>query len=308
MAPGWILSDGNIAREGARFKIGTLEISVLETPGHTEESLTFVLVDNEVSREPYLVFSGDTLFAGDIARTDLAGPDQKAVMAEKIYASITRKILSLGDGVILCPAHGAGSVCGEEIADHPFSTIGYEKRSNPVLALGHDTFIARRTTESPYLPPYFRQMEKVNREGPSLLRDLTRPHPLSAADVTSIITSGGQIVDIRSPTAFAAGHIPGSLSIWRDGIPSFAGWFLDYKRPIMLIDDFSGNIEPVFQHFVWLGYDTLSGWLPGGFPAWCRAAQPVRGPAPVQSRNSMMSCSMKNHSSLTSGTEKTGNR
>jgi len=266
---------GNIAREGARFKIGTLEISVLETPGHTEESLTFVLVDNEVSREPYLVFSGDTLFAGDIARTDLAGPDQKAVMAEKIYASITRKILSLGDGVILCPAHGAGSVCGEEIADHPFSTIGYEKRSNPVLALGHDAFVARRTTESPYLPPYFRQMEKVNREGPALLRDLTRPHPLSAADVTSIITSGGQIVDIRSPTAFAAGHIPGSLSIWRDGIPSFAGWFLDYKRPIMLIDDFSGNIEPVFQHFVWLGYDTLSGWLAGGFPAWCRAAQPV---------------------------------
>jgi hydroxyacylglutathione hydrolase len=282
---------GNITHEGARFIIGTLEISVLETPGHTEESLTFVLADTEVSREPYMVFSGDTLFAGDIARTDLAGPDQKAAMAEKMYASITRKILSLGDGVILCPAHGAGSVCGEEIADHPFSTIGYEKHTNPVLALGHDTFITRRTAESPYLPPYFRQMEKVNREGPALLVEFTRPYPITVTEVTSRIASGCQIVDVRSPTAFAAGHIPGSLSIWGDGIPSFAGWFLDYNRPIVLIDDFSGNLAPLFRHFSRLGYDNTTGWIAGGFPAWYRAAQPVEmtGTCSVQELKDLMS-------------------
>ncbi|MGB8892534.1 MAG: rhodanese-like domain-containing protein [Methanoregula sp.] len=281
---------GNIAHEGARFVIGTLEISILETPGHTEESLTFVLVDTEVSREPYMVFSGDTLFAGDIARTDLAGPGQKTAMAEKMYASITRKILPLGDGVILCPAHGAGSVCGEEIADHPFSTIGYEKRTNPVLALGHDAFIARRSAESPYLPPYFRQMEKVNREGPALLLDFKRPYPVPVADLTSLIASGFQIVDVRSPTAFAAGHIPGSFSIWGDGIPSFAGWFLDYNRQIVLIDDFNGNLAPVFRHFLRLGYDNTTGWLAGGFPAWCRAARPVEmiGTCSVQDLNDLL--------------------
>ena len=163
---------GNGVREGDRFTLGTLELSVIETPGHTEESITLVLVDTEVSREPYMVFSGDTLFSGDIARTDFFGPERKAEMAEKMYENITRKILPLGDGAILCPAHGAGSSCGSEIADHPFSTIGYEKRTNPVLALGKEAFVARRTTESPYLPPYFRQMETVNREGPALLHSL----------------------------------------------------------------------------------------------------------------------------------------
>ena len=222
-----------------------------------------------------MVFSGDTLFSGDIARTDFFGPARKAEMAEKMYAGITRKILPLGDGVILCPAHGAGSACGSEIADHPFSTIGYEKRTNPVLALGNDAFVSRRTTESPYLPPYFRRMETVNREGPVLLHTLPRTHPLPVPAVNSLIASGCQIADIRSPTAFAAGHIPGSLSIWRDGIASFAGWFLDYGHPVVLVDDFSLDLQPVLRQFVRMGYDATAGWLAGGFPAWFRAAQPV---------------------------------
>jgi hydroxyacylglutathione hydrolase len=281
---------GNPVREGDRFMVGTLELSVLETPGHTEESITLVLVDTEVSREPYMVFAGDTLFAGDIARTDFFGPERKAEMAEKIYAGITRKILPLGDGVILCPAHGAGSVCGSETVDHPFSTIGYEKRTNPVLALGNEAFVARRTTESPYLPPYFSQMERVNREGAALLCTLPRARPLSVAAVTSLIASGCQIVDIRSPTAFAAGHIPGSLSLWRDGIASFAGWFLDYERPIVLIDDFSLDLSLVLRQFLRMGYDTTRGWLAGGFPAWSRAARPVgiTGTCSVQSLSGLL--------------------
>ena len=266
---------GNAVREGDRFTLGTLELFILETPGHTEESITVVLVDNEVSREPYMVFSGDTLFSGDIARTDFFGPARKAEMAGKIYDSISTKILPLGDGVILCPAHGAGSACGSEIADHPFSTIGYERRTNPVLALKKDAFTARRTTESPYFPPYFRQMEKVNKEGPVLLNALSRAQPLTVAAVTSLMASGCQIVDIRFPTAFAAGHIPGSLSLWRDGIASFAGWFLDYERPLVLVDDFTCDQDTVLRQFMRMGYDNTPGWLAGGFPAWFKAAQPV---------------------------------
>jgi hydroxyacylglutathione hydrolase len=283
---------GNPVREGDRFMIGTPELSVLETPGHTDESISIVLVDTEISREPYMVFSGDTLFAGDIARTDFFGPDRKAEMAEKIYASITRKILPLGDGVILCPAHGAGSVCGSEIADHPFSTIGYEKRTNPVLALGNDVFVARRTTESPYIPPYFRQMEVVNKDGPVLIHTLPRVQPLPVAAVISLIASGCQIVDIRSPTAFAAGHIPGSLSIWRDRIAASAGWFLEYKSPIVLVDDFTCNPDAVLRQFMRMGYDNISGWVAGGFPAWVQAAQPVgiTGTCTVQALKERLTC------------------
>ena len=162
---GMDFSYGKTVTEGDRFKVGTLEIAILATPGHTEESISLVVRDREVSDLPYMVFCGDTLFAGDIARTDFFGDERKAEMAEKIFASITEKLLPLGEGVILCPAHGAGSVCGGEIADHPFSTIGYEQKTNPVLALGREGFIARRITESPYLPPYFRKMEEYNKNG-----------------------------------------------------------------------------------------------------------------------------------------------
>ncbi len=135
---------GKPAKEGDTFTLGSLVLSVLETPGHTEESISLVLLDKEVADQPYMVFSGDTLFAGDIARTDFFGQERKVEMAKKIYDSIENKILPLGDGVILCPAHGAGSVCGGEIADHPFTTLGYEKKTNPQLASGRESFISRR--------------------------------------------------------------------------------------------------------------------------------------------------------------------
>jgi len=266
---------GKPVKEGDRFILGSLVVSVLETPGHTEESISLVLQDTEVSDQPYMVFSGDTLFAGDIARTDFFGEERKAEMAKKIYESITHKILPLGDGVILCPAHGAGSVCGGEIADHPISTLGYEKKTNPQLASGLELFISRRVTESPYFPPYFRQMETYNRDGAQILHRLPDLRLLSIPEVNQLRKSGCQIVDIRSPTSFGAGHIPGSISIWREGLPAFMGWFLDYQRPIVIVDDFNLDLDPVVRHFIRLGYDTIAGILSGGFPAWTKAAQDI---------------------------------
>jgi len=266
---------GKPVKEGDRFTLGSVEFSVLETPGHTEESISLVLRDSEVDDQPYMVFSGDTLFAGEIARTDFFGQERKAEMAEKIFSSITDKILPLGDGVILCPAHGAGSVCGEEIADHPITTIGYEKKTNPSLKQGHNQFVSRRVTESPYFPPYFRQMESINRDGAPILSRLPELHHLSIQKVNTLRKSGCQIVDIRSPTSFGAGHIPGSLSIWREGLPLFLGWFLDYQRPIVIVDDFNLDLDRMYRHFIRLGYDNVAGILSGGFPAWTKAAQDI---------------------------------
>jgi hydroxyacylglutathione hydrolase len=262
-------------KEGDTLKIGSLELAVLETPGHTEESISLVLRDLEVSGEPYMVFCGDTLFSGDIARTDFFGMERRAEMAAKIYDSIMTKILPLGDGVIVCPAHGAGSVCGGEIADHPLTTVGYERRTNRLLSMGRDEFIRQRIQESPYQPPYFRQMERYNKDGAPILACLPRLKPLGISDLNELRRAGAQVVDIRSPTAFAAGHIPQSLSIWRDGIPSFAGWFLNYQFPIVIIDDFNIGLDSTLRHLIRLGYDAAAGYLAGGFPAWFKGAQEI---------------------------------
>jgi hydroxyacylglutathione hydrolase len=264
---------GKPVREGDSFVLGSLELTVLETPGHTEESISLVLRDRETGSQPYMVFCGDTLFADDIARTDFFGQKRREEMAKKIYDSITGKILPLGDGTIVCPAHGAGSVCGEEIADHPFTTVGYERQTNPLLAISRETFAARRVKDSPYLPPYFRQMERLNKEGAPILHHIPHLQPLSPSDLNRFRIQGCQILDIRSPTSFATGHVPGSLSIWRDGVPAFIGWFLDYEHPIVLVDDFNVGLDIVVRHLIRQGYDHIGGYLSGGFPLWSKMAQ-----------------------------------
>ena len=266
---------GTPVRDGDTFGVGSLELTTLETPGHTEESISIVLTDRDASADPYMVFSGDTLFAGDIGRTDFSGRDRDAEMAGKIYDSIVKKILPLGDGVIVCPAHGAGSACGSAIRDHPFTTIGYERGANPYLRMDRDAFVRNRILTTLYMPPYFRHMEECNVRGapvPPMPEELPL---LSVRQVYESIQRGAQILDIRSPASFAAGHIPGSFSIWRDGISAFTGYFLDYVNPIVLVDDFNLDLDPVIRQLLRLGYDNLTGVLRGGFPSWYREAREI---------------------------------
>ncbi|PKG33141.1 rhodanese-like domain-containing protein [Methanoregula sp.] len=266
---------GKPVQEGDRFTIGSLEIMVLETPGHTEESISLVVRDLAVTPDPFMVFCGDTLFAGEIGRTDFYGPDRNVEMAGKIFDSITRKILTLGDGVIICPAHGPGSICGGTIAEHPFTTAGYERQSNPRLKMGRDAFIAHRVTESPYTPHYFRRMETWNRNGPPRTPADLFPRPLSAEALETAIRDGCQVVDIRSPTSFAGGHIRGSISLWRRGISGYAGFVLDYEKPVALVDDFNTGIDEVARQFSRMGFDSITGILSGGFGSWASAGKEI---------------------------------
>jgi hydroxyacylglutathione hydrolase len=265
---------GTKVKEGDAFRLGAVELKVLETPGHTMESISIVVTDRDVSDDPYAVFTGDALFAGEVGRTDFFGPEMRPQVSEMLYESITTNLLPLGNQTIIFPAHGAGSVCGSEISDHEFSTIGYEKLTNPLLQLSREEFIRRKVAEHHYLPPYFRMMEKHNQEGAPVVHHLP---DLKAFTVKEVREQQGraQLLDIRSPTSFAAGHIPGSLSIWKDGLPAFIGWFLTYEDPIILIDDFNCNLREVSRHFVRLGYDNLTGYLAGGFPAWFKSAAPI---------------------------------
>ena len=265
---------GKPVKDGDRFRVGSLELLVLETPGHTEESISLVLADTEVSGLPLMVFTGDALFAGEVGRTDFY-PDRKEEVAGELYDSLHEKILPLGDGVIVCPAHGGGSVCGADISDLPWTTIGYEKATNPMLRLDRDAFVKRKVAERHHYPPYFSTMERMNRDGPPPLAcPLTLPD-LSVGQVKNLMKQGAQVVDIRSPSSFAGGHLPGSLHIWREGLSAFAGYFLNYEDPIVVVDDFNQDLGEIRRQFARLGYDNLAGSLGGGFMAWAKAAEPI---------------------------------
>jgi hydroxyacylglutathione hydrolase len=260
---------GTPVRGGDRFRIGPVELEAIETPGHTQESLSYVLYERSNAGEPLMVFTGDALFAGSVGRTDLAS-DDRAANAAALYASLHEKLLTLPEGTVVCPAHGAGSVCGISIRDLPLTTIGYEHATNPFLAMDRSTFVRRKAEELTYRPPYFSRMEALNLAGPPSLPGRTLLEPVGLSRLAD-----AQVVDIRSPTAFGAGHIPGSLCIWREGLASFMGWFLGYDEPIVLVDDFNLSLDGVAAQFLRLGYDNLAGYLGGGFLAWFRSGRRI---------------------------------
>ncbi|PKL61120.1 MAG: MBL fold metallo-hydrolase [Methanomicrobiales archaeon HGW-Methanomicrobiales-2] len=266
---------GTGVREGETFRLGSLEIEVLETPGHTVESISLLFRDRSVSDEPQMVFTGDALFAGDVGRTDLAGEDLRREMSEMLYLSLHEKLLPLPDGVIVCPAHGAGSVCGGNIGDREYTTIGSEKATNRLLSLEREAFVEEKVSERLYEPPYFEMMRKLNREGPPLIYNLPHLRAYSARGIRSLLDRKAQIVDIRSPTSFAGGHIPGTINIWRQGLPLYMGYYLNYEDPIVLVDDFNLDMDHVVRHFVRLGYDNIAGYLAGGFAAWFKQGEEI---------------------------------
>jgi hydroxyacylglutathione hydrolase len=152
---------GTDVREGETFGIGPLELEVVETPGHTVGSISLLLRDRSVSDEPLMVFTGDALFAGDVGRTDLAGEDRRLEMSKLLYASLHEKILPLPDGVIVCTAHGAGSVCGGNISDRESTTIGFEKATSRLLSMTEKEFVEYKVDEQIYEPPYFKMMRRL---------------------------------------------------------------------------------------------------------------------------------------------------
>ncbi|NYT05848.1 MAG: MBL fold metallo-hydrolase [Methanomicrobiales archaeon] len=265
---------GRSAFEGDVFLIGDCELTVLETPGHTEESLSIVVREHP-GGEPLLVFTGDALFAGDAGRTDFYGPDNRVHMSTLLYESIVHKILPLGDGVIVCPAHGAGSVCGAAIADREYTTIGYEKRVNTLLSMTKEEFIRTKAAEHHYYPPYFKKMEDLNRNGAPRLRHLPEPVAMPAAEIAQLLSEHVQVVDIRSPTAYAGAHIPGSIHLSREILPVYAGWLLGYDDPIVLIDDDNHGLHGIVSALIRLGYDNVIGYLADGFAAWFKAGGPM---------------------------------
>ena len=260
---------GTPVGEGDRFRAGDLELRVLETPGHTDESISIAFADRSSGGAPVGVFTGDALFIGDVGRTDFY-PDRAEEVAGLLYDSIFETLLPLGDHVVLYPAHGAGSVCGAGMADREISTLGYERRFNPALQVpGRAEFVERKLREQHDQPPYFRQMEKVNRSGsaPAAPDPLGVP-PVSAEDLQTQAGRGSVILDVRSPEAMGGALIPGSLGIPLEMVPAFAGWFLPYDRDLLLVVQDGDQVDQAARFLLRLGYDRVPGYLDEGLHGW----------------------------------------
>ncbi len=267
--------DARIARDGETFRLGSISVQVLHTPGHTMESVCY-LVRNEQGREHALI-TGDTLFIGDVGRPDLA--QQAADLSQEqlaglLYDSLRNKIFPLGDEVLVYPAHGAGSACGKNMSKETVSTIGQQKADNYALQsdMTREEFI-REVLDGLQPPPaYFPLNVKMNRDGyESFDRVLIRgTRPLSVTQFEEAANhTGALILDTRKPEQFTRGFIPNSVSIGIDG--SFAPWVgalvSDLQQPLLLVTE-PGREEEVVTRLARVGYDNAVGYLEGGFAAW----------------------------------------
>lgn len=262
--PGGKVVYAETVREGDEFEIGQLKIRVLETPGHTDDHLAFVLHDTAYSDGPVGIFTGDALFVGDVGRTDFY-PDRKREVAGLLYDSL-QKILALGDQVILYPAHGAGSVCGSGMAAREFSTLGHERANNPRLQFdSREAFIDFKVEEHHYQPPYFRLMERLNLEGGDPAPRVLRPRRLSLTEFKSLDVD--HVVDVREPLAYAAGHLPGAMNLPVGMISAFAGWFIREGESLALVASDEGQLEAAMTHLVRISLDKVLGGYVGVVPA-----------------------------------------
>ena len=272
--------DSLIAKDQQEFEIGEITLTVLHTPGHTMESTTYLLRD--ASQKDIAIFSGDTLFLGDVGRPDLA---QKAAdmtqedLAGILYESLRKKIMPLADDVLVYPAHGAGSACGKNLSKETVGTLGEQKKTNYALRadMTKEEFI-KEVTDSLLPPPqYFPLNVKMNKEGyediDTVLKSGTTPLDPEAFEKLAD-QSGAIILDVRHQDAFAEGHIPQSIFIGIDG--GFAPWvgalIGDVEQPILLVAP-EGREEETVTRLARVGFDNALGYLNGSFEAWKKAGK-----------------------------------
>jgi hydroxyacylglutathione hydrolase len=266
--------------DGEEVGLGGLTLRVLATPGHAPEHVSYLLLDGG---RPRALFSGGALLVGTVARTDLAGPGLTEPLARAAYRSLHQRLLPLPDELAVYPTHGAGSFCAATVEGERTTTVGAERRHNRLLAApDEEAFVAELLAGFGSYPPYFLRLRERNRVGPELLGADGKVLPLlSTGQVQQHLASGGVVVDARPITTFAAGHIPGALSIaLRPAFASWLGWLLDDTQPLVFVLDEDQDRAELARQCRTIGYDHLVGELAGGMAAW-RAANLPQAQLPV---------------------------
>jgi hydroxyacylglutathione hydrolase len=268
-------------KEGFELKFGNGSIRVLETPGHTSESICLVVTDPTKSQEPWAVLTGDTLFIGDVGRPDLSPGYTPADLAGMLFDSLHTKLMKLPNEVLVYPAHGAGSLCGKHMRTERSSTIGTERLTNYALQIkSREEFIAQLTSNLPARPDYFREDAEINRAGATALADLAPLRAIDPAELKTRIDAGEIALDVRPGEDFAAGHVPGSLNIALSGqFASWAGALLGLTaRPVLIAASDQRSHEQLEEarlRLARVGIETLHGYLDGGVATWQQAGLPV---------------------------------
>lgn len=259
------------------FKLGKISIQVLHTPGHTLESCCYLLRDEY--DKPHAIFTGDTLFVGDVGRPDLSsGLMSSAELAGIMYDTIQEKIMPLADDIIVYPAHGAGSSCGKNIGTETFSTIREQKITNYALQpQSREAFVAALTNDLSVAPPYFSINASINMSGYDSLDSLKQKslNALPIAEFKKMLDEDVLVLDTRHANLFTKSFVPGSIFIGLEGrFAEWAGSLLSFNKPIMLVTE-PGKEEETLVRLSRVGFDKIRGYLAGGFEAWLAAGEPV---------------------------------
>ena len=257
----------NGLKDGDVINVGNLTLTVMHTPGHTPESISFMLVDKPATQEPVMLFTGDFVFVGDVGRPDLlekaAGlTGTQEAGARQMYQSIQR-FASLPDYVQVWPGHGAGSACGKALGAVPSTTVGYEKIRNWAFQYEDDEpgFVDYLLADQPEPPRYFAMMKQLNKVDRPLLTSVPAPQKLSPQTVREALAKGIKLIDTRNKADFANGFVPGSLNIQgNNAFATWMGWFMPYEEPFMLVADES-QMDDLTRKLMRIGLDNVYGFI-----------------------------------------------
>jgi hydroxyacylglutathione hydrolase len=257
-----------LVRDGDRLMVGNIRLDVMHTPGHTPEHISFLVTDTPAGAGPWGILTGDFVFVGDVGRPDLleraagfVGTMESA--AHTLFHSLER-FRRLPDHLQVWPGHGAGSACGKALGAIESTTVGYEKLANwGVATKDEDEFVRMVLDGQPEPPRYFAEMKRINREGPRILGARARPPRVGAKELDAVLSAGDPIVDTRSASEFAAGHLPGALNIPLDErFTTWAGWLLPYHRDVYLLVDHSSCahcVDTAVRDLAMIGLDRVAG-------------------------------------------------
>lgn len=261
-----------------------VELQAIATPGHTPDHLAYLLV---VDGNPHALFSGGSLMVGAVGRTDLLGDEHRQELARALFRALQTEILTLPDDLAVYPTHGAGSFCSAPSGSARTTTIGTERRTNPLLGIkDEDRFVATLLDGLGSFPTYFRQLPEVNRRGPRIYPELPGLAPLDVSAVRRHTDDGAVLVDARPIADFAAAHVPGSLSIQhRSVFASWLGWLVPLDRPVVFILDEDTDRADLVRQCLAVGHDAVLGELDGGIDAWTAVGLPVESILIVSAEN-----------------------
>ena len=261
-------------KDGDSVQFGNCRLDFLQTPGHTLESVCIALTDlgEPPESQPKAVFTGDTLFVGDVGRPDLSGDHSPQELAAMLYSSLHEKLLRLPDATEIFPAHGAGSLCGRQMSSERSSTLGKERRTNyALLARNSEEFIHLLTDSLPPRPEYFGKDVELNRRGAPALEELPHPLPVRAPEVFRLQSEGAIVLDTRPTMHFAVAHVPGSVHIALSGqYASWAARILGLDKRIILVGEDAGHLRESQLRLARVGIENVQAYLEDGIGGWIR--------------------------------------